>query len=158
MTVTSRPNQSHLERSPERVHDAASISETGFHRQLAYLLSQPESKDAFKARQNPCKLDQLPNCEIDMSSGKDSKICLGEAAQCAEDPQVLDGMNADTDQVAQMLNLNPIAELFDALKERDRSQALDFATQHSEVQTHALHDGGDESFQMELRVRLGAAA
>lgn len=62
-------------------------------------------------------------------------------------------MNASSEQVQSMLELNPINELFDSLKNNDRDAALKFAESNQEVQTHALHSG-DKAFSEALRLRL----
>lgn len=80
---------------------------------------------------------------------------LGETGAMAQFPQLeIEGLNANTDQVVQMLGHNRNSELFDALVDRDRTQAADFAVHNSEIQTHALHEAGDEAFRQDVRMRL----
>jgi hypothetical protein len=92
--------------------------------------------------------------QFDVGSQGSTTMPLAGASRAAENQAFLKGMNADTDQVASMLNHNQNAELFDALMERDKSQAAEFAVHHQEIQTHALHDTDDEAFQQDIRLRL----
>jgi len=101
-------------------------------------------------------MELFPQFDIGPATAKGSEIPFSEMAHAAENPMSLKGMNADGDQIQSMLKINPNVELFDALKERDRSQAMEFAIHNTEVLTHALHETGDNPFQQELRLKIGA--
>jgi hypothetical protein len=88
-----------------------------------------------------------------LSPSSKSGASLEALAHHAENENTLKEMNADSDQIGQMLELNPISELFDALKDRDRDEALRFAERNQEVQTHALHLD-DSIFSQEVRLRI----
>lgn len=124
--------------SGDRIASKQSLSESRLQREAGSLLSDRSSMSAFQDRLSP--------------SSK-SGASLEVLAHHAENENTLKEMNADSDQIGQMLELNPISELFDALKDRDRDEALRFAERNQEVQTHALHLD-DSIFSQEVRLRI----
>lgn len=103
--------------------------------EAAGLLSERSSMNAFQARISPAAASLETSAHNIGSSDDTCKL------------------NASTEQVQSMIEINPINELFDSLKNNDRDLALQFAEQNQEVQTHALHLN-DKTFSQALRLRL----
>ena len=122
----------------ERFSQQFSLPESRLQQQAGSLLCDRSSLAAFQSRMSP-------SCNAGQSIETAAHQVRGE--NCARD------MNANTDQISQMLQMNPVSELFDALKNRDREEALRFAEKNHEVQTHALHSD-DLVFSQELRLRI----
>jgi hypothetical protein len=113
--------------------------------QAASLLTDKESRQAFQ-RSPETGNEGLPGLEV---TPKDAVTSGMEVTK-----GMVDGMNADGDQVSSMLEANPNADLFQALKDHDRGAALDFAVHNQEFQVQAMHDMDDPAFQQEMRLRL----
>lgn len=103
--------------------------------EAAGLLSERSSMNAFQGRISPAA-----------ASLETSAHNIGSSDDTGK-------MNASTEQIQSMIEINPINELFDSLKNNDRDSALQFAEQNQEVQTHALHLD-DKTFSQALRLRL----
>lgn len=127
----------------DRTEDIGPLRGGRLNHEAANLLTNVESRDAFSRRSPTGAMAQFPQIEVGPAD-----------AAAAENPEVLKGMNADTDRVVQMLGRNQSTELFDALVDRDRTQAAEFAVDNTEVQTYALHEAGDEAFRQDVRLRL----
>ncbi|MFN8554452.1 MAG: hypothetical protein U0103_23535, partial [Candidatus Obscuribacterales bacterium] len=80
------------------------------------------------------------------------------AANVSGSTEAIKGMNADTDQVKQLMSLNATPELFQELKERDEHAAEELAVRDHNFQRQALHDTGDEEFAQKVRVRITGGA
>ncbi|MBC8000347.1 MAG: hypothetical protein IAF58_20490 [Leptolyngbya sp.] len=119
----------------ERQSFSGAKSESQLQKEAGNLLTDPAAMDAFASR-----------------------ISVAENARKGENPEALAAMNADADQLGQMLASNPNESLLSALKEQDRGQAMDFAVKNGEVQTAALHDKSDQAFAQELRVRISGTS
>lgn len=108
------------------------------HLEAASLLCDRANIGAFQSRISP--------------SGN-AGTSVETAAHRANDGESLRAMNANGDQLSEMLEINPISALFDALRSNNRDEAMRFAERNQEIQTHALNTE-DTAFSQELRLRL----
>lgn len=107
--------------------------------QATDLLASPASRQVFQAGKQENGSEHLQKLTI------------------ASSTEAIKGMNADLDQINQMMESNATPELFEALKEQNAEQALDFAERNPEFQRQALHDMNDDAFHQVMRVRLTGA-
>jgi hypothetical protein len=135
--------------SPER----RSASSECFQQQATSDLSKPSGKSSFGKPCADSASDVLPSLTI--TSG--SKITSEVAATASGSGDAIKGMNADTDQIKQMIALNATPELFQELKNHDRDEAADLAVSDTNFQRQALHDTDDEAFAQEVRMRISGS-
>jgi hypothetical protein len=139
------------EPSPER----RSASSDCFQRQANGDLGGPSGRSCFSKTGPEMSTDSLPSLTITSSS---PKITSEVAANVSGSTEAIKGMNADTDQVKQLMSLNATPELFQELKERDEHAAEELAVRDPNFQRQALHDTGDEEFAQKVRVRITGGA
>ncbi len=126
-------------------------------RQASDLLTCTSSRQAFTAGKAENGSEGLQKVAVS-GAEKSGAITETQTVNVKDSTQAIKGMNCDLDQVQQMMELSPSAELFSALKDRSSEQALNFAEQNPEFQCQALHDMDDPAFQQDMRLRLTGQA
>lgn len=150
------PNKKNQNRSffreAEPAPERRSATSDCFQKQANGDLSGPSGRACFSKPGTELCADALPSLTITSSSSP--KITNELAATLSGSRDGIKGMNADTDQVKQMMSLHPTPELFQELKERDENEAEELAVRDVTFQRQALHDTGDEEFAQKVRVRI----
>ncbi|MBS2005109.1 MAG: hypothetical protein JST44_26585 [Cyanobacteria bacterium SZAS LIN-5] len=144
-----------LFRAAESPKERRITSSDCFQQQANDDLCSSSSKSAFANVCLQSSNDSLPSLTITSSS---QKITSEVAANVSGSTEAIKGMNADTDQVKQLMSLNATPELFQELKERDEHAAEELAVRDPNFQRQALHDTGDEEFAQKVRVRITGGA
>jgi hypothetical protein len=116
------------------------------------LLTSVSSRSAFQSCKAENGSEGLP--KFGLTGGGGELVTSDKAATIGQSTAAIKGMNADGDQINQMLDMSPTPELFSALKDHSEQQAMDFAVRNPEFQRQALHDMDDVAFQQNMRVRL----
>ncbi|HEY9684326.1 MAG TPA: hypothetical protein V6C89_00145 [Drouetiella sp.] len=153
------PNKKNQHRSMFRDSEApierrSSTSEC-FQQQATSDLSGPSPARSGASK---CAMDSANDALPSLTITSGSKITSEVAATASGSTDAIKGMNADTDQVKQMMALNATPELFDELKNRDRKGAADLAVSDTTFQRQALHGTDDEAFAQEVRLRIGGGS
>jgi hypothetical protein len=120
--------------------------------QATGLLSSASSREMFQPRNSGADMKGLP--QLELTEDKGGAVTSVKAATIGESKDAIKATNPDGDQVSQMLDLHPTAELFAELKQQDPQQAKDFAVANPDFHAQAMHDMDDESFQQEVRLRV----
>ncbi len=148
------PNRKNQNRSIFRAQEpeARTASSDCFQQQADNALSGPCGNANFSKSFRESANDGLPS--LTLVSG--SKITSEQAGTASGSTEAIKGMNADSDQVKQMMALNATPELFQELKDQAPDQAADLAVHDTNFQRQALHDTGDEAFADRVRQRIGS--
>jgi hypothetical protein len=143
--LVCRPEQQ-LQHGGERVR-------CPLHAQAVDLLTSPDSRGSFRAGKSETGSEGLGQVAL-MEGGKKAEVTENQAVVIGGSKDAIKATNADLDQVNQMLDLSPSAELFSALKDIDPQQAMDFAVSNPEFHQQAMHDMDDKAFEESVRLRV----
>jgi hypothetical protein len=158
MTAKLTSDKSSAYRSLDAPPNQTEGGSSRLQKQASELLVSPSSRPAFQSGKAENGSEGLRKVGVADGGDKSGAITEAAAITAGGSSAAIKGMNADVDQVKQMMDMNPTADLFAELKNQNPDEAKNFAERNPEYQRQALHDMGDESFSQDMRVRLTGQA